>query len=95
MDAYRDTPYPVNTINFRHILYTNVEDPHPTRLSPPHTYIYYPIHPMAFVLPGLAARAAGAAVKGVGKVGSTVAHEAFRGAETLAKEGLAHAGTLA
>jgi len=50
---------------------------------------------MAFVLPGLAARAAGAAVKGVGKVGSTVAHEAFRGAETLAKEGLAHAGTLA
>ena len=50
---------------------------------------------MAFVLPGLAARAAGAAVKGVGKVGSTVAHEALRGAETLAKEGLAHAGTLA
>lgn len=50
---------------------------------------------MAFVLPGLAARAAGAAVKGVGKVGSTVAHEAFRGAETLAKEGLARAGTLA
>jgi hypothetical protein len=50
---------------------------------------------MAFVLPGLAARAAGAAAKGVGKVGSTVAHEAFRGAETLAKQGIAHAGTLA